>query len=78
MIGSMIEIYAINSCDTCRKARKWLDESGRDYRCHDLRKDGPDEVVLRGWVEAVGIKRPVFELGDRVLVGFDESVRQAL
>lgn len=117
MIEGMIQIYGINNCDSCRKARKWLDDSGRQYRWHDLRQDGPDEAALRGWVEAVGvkhlvnrrsttwrgldegdraraadpntapgllsryptlIKRPVFELTNKVLVGFDESVRQAL
>ena len=112
-----MNVFGINNCDTCRKARKWLDESGREYRWHDLREDVPDEARLRQWVQAAGldrlvnrrsttwrsleederaramdpaaapgllgryptlIKRPVFERGDDVLVGFDESVKRAL
>jgi len=112
-----MDIYGINNCDTCRKARKWLDESGRVYDWHDLRADIPDEATLRRWVEATGvdrlvnrrsstwrglgeadraragnsdtapgllvrhptlIKRPVIELDDRVLVGFDDAMKQAL
>lgn len=118
--GSQIEgmdIYGIKNCDTCRKARKWLDESGREYSWHDLREAPPGETVLRRWVEVIGleclvnrrsttwrtlvepdraragdpglapglladnptlIKRPVFDTGDRILVGFDDTVKQAL
>lgn len=113
----MVRIYGIGNCDTCRKARKWLEKSGRDYRWHDLRADGIDEPVLGKWVDSVGlealvnrrsttwrglddaerqramaietapallasyptlIKRPVFDLGERVLVGFNDSVKQSL
>ena len=35
-------LYALASCDTCRKARKWLDEHDVDYQVHDLRDDGLD------------------------------------
>ncbi len=113
----MITLYGIGSCDTCRKARKWLEQSGRAYRWHDLRVDGIDEPTLGQWIDALGpqalvnrrsttwrgledaereramdvdaapgllashptlIKRPVFDLGEQVLVGFNESVKRAL
>lgn len=112
-----MDIYGINNCDTCRKACKWLEASGREYDWHDLREDVPDETRLARWIGAAGverlinrrsttwrglgeadraragnpdtapgllvqyptlIKRPVIERDDRVLVGFDESVKQAL
>lgn len=41
-------LYGIPNCDTCRKARKWLDAAGIEYRFHDFRKDG----INAGWVSA--------------------------
>lgn len=112
-----MNVYGIGNCDTCRKARKWLESAGLEYVWVDLRNDTPDEARLRRWAETVGldklinrrsttwralgdrdrscaddpdaaprllaqhptlIKRPVFDLGDRVMVGFDASVRQSL
>ncbi|WP_110602219.1 MULTISPECIES: ArsC family reductase [Salinicola] len=35
-----ITVYGIKTCDTCRKARRRLDELGISYRYHDLREDG--------------------------------------
>lgn len=49
-----VTIYGIRNCDTCRKARKWLDEQGRAYRVHDYRKDGVPEHRLRAWVDRLG------------------------
>ncbi len=112
-----MRLYGIKSCDTCRKARKWLDEQGRAHDWHDLREDGIDAETIRRWLDATGpeilvnrrsttwrgldeneraramnsetapallvehptlIKRPVVESGDRVLVGFNAAVRDAL
>lgn len=39
-------LYGIKNCDTCRKARRRLDERGLDYRYHDLRDDGLDAGTL--------------------------------
>lgn len=50
----MTTIYGIPNCDTMKKARKWLDEQGIEYQFHNYKKDGLDEKLLRGWVEAVG------------------------
>lgn len=117
LIINPMKVYGIGNCDTCRKARKWLESSGHDYTWFDLREDAPDEARIRHWAESVGldklvnrrsttwrnlgeadraraadpdaapallvqhptlIKRPLFELGERVMVGFDASVRQSL
>ncbi|MDH4046712.1 MAG: arsenate reductase [Gammaproteobacteria bacterium] len=45
----MLKIYGIGSCDSCRKARKWLDENDRDYKFHDIREDGLDIEMLERW-----------------------------
>jgi Spx/MgsR family transcriptional regulator len=104
-----LTLYGIPNCDTIRKARKWLQAQGVDYRFHDFKKQGIEEDRLRGWVKELGwetllnrrgmmwrkvpdkvkqgideegavklmletpsiIKRPVLDLGDRRIVGFD-------
>lgn len=55
----MIELYGIGNCDSCRKARKWLDQTGRDFHWHDLRIDGLSRGSVRDWIEAVGLERLV-------------------
>jgi len=49
-----ITIFGIASCDSCRKARKWLDSEGLSYRYHDLRLDGVPEQALLAWVRRAG------------------------
>jgi Spx/MgsR family transcriptional regulator len=104
----MLIVYGLKNCDTCRKARKWLDGKGAEYRFVDLRADGFAEDDLERWAEAVGweallnrrgttwrgldeaeksvdgasdavalmakhpalMKRPVFDDGAMVVVGF--------
>jgi len=43
-------LYGISNCDTVKKARRWLDARGIDYRFHDLRRDGLDAGLLADWV----------------------------
>lgn len=50
----MITLYGINNCDTVRKARKWLEQQGIEYRFHDFREDGLDEQSVRTWVAELG------------------------
>lgn len=49
-----LEVYGIPSCDTCRKARKWLDRQGLDYRWIDLRQPAPSRGDVKRWLDAVG------------------------
>jgi arsenate reductase len=50
----MITIYGIKNCDTMKKAMRWLDEQGVEYRFHDYRKDGLDEKQLKAWEKELG------------------------
>ena len=50
----MITIYGIKSCDTCRKALKWLDGEGIAHRYHDLREDGLEAGTVKAWIGALG------------------------
>lgn len=45
----MLTVYGLRSCDTCRAARRWLDEHGIEHRFHDLRLDGLDVGMLERW-----------------------------
>ena len=47
-------IYGIPNCDSVKKARRWLDGKGIDYRFHDVRSDGLDASQLRSWLEELG------------------------
>ena len=47
-------LYGIKNCDTIKKARKWLDEAGIDYRFHDHRVDGLEPARLDSWLNQLG------------------------
>ena len=49
-----ITIYGLKNCDSCRKARKYLDNKGVEYTFHDVRQDGLDEDVLSRWLDELG------------------------
>ncbi len=49
-----IELYGLNNCDTCRKARKWLDRQAIDYRFIDYREQPSTPAMLKTWADAVG------------------------
>ena len=53
----MIEMFGLKNCDTCRKARKWLEAEGIAHAFHDVRDDGLDAGRLRRWADAVGWER---------------------
>lgn len=112
----MITLYGIKNCDTCAKARKWLDAEGIAHRFFDVRRDGLDAEIVTTWATALGweslinrrgttwrnlsdahkacfadeagnaaarialalanptlVKRPVFDLGGELQVGFKET-----
>lgn len=112
----MITVYGLKNCDTCRKALKWLRESGIDHKFHDVRADGVTAGDVRRWADSAGwetllnrrgttwrklpdagtaavdaasavalmvehpalIKRPVFETGADIVVGFKDAQKAAL
>ena len=42
--------YGLKTCDTCRKARRWLDAHA-DYDYRDVRNDGLDRELLGDWFD---------------------------
>ncbi|AMD02033.1 MULTISPECIES: Spx/MgsR family RNA polymerase-binding regulatory protein [Halomonas] len=57
----MFTLFVIKNCDTCRKARKALDEKGLPYQVHDLREDGLSAALL----EHILARVPVMEALNR-------------
>ena len=51
---SEIVLYGIANCDTIKKARRWLEASGIDYRFHDYRKHGLEPALLQQLVNGLG------------------------
>ena len=42
-------------CSTCKKAQKWLDESGAEYTLRDIKTDNPTAEELKTWWEKSGL-----------------------
>ena len=53
----MLTVFGIKSCDTCRKAGKYLADHNIEYRFHDLREDGLDIQMLERWAQRIGWER---------------------
>jgi len=50
----MTTLYGIPNCDTIKKARRWLDDNGIEYRFHDYRLDGITQKQLKEWSDELG------------------------
>lgn len=50
----MIDFYGLKTCDTCKRARKSLDDSGVVYAFHDLRDEGVSKKKIKAWAEQAG------------------------
>ncbi|MCT4701436.1 ArsC family reductase [Enterobacteriaceae bacterium H20N1] len=50
----MITLYGIKNCDTVKKARRWLEAHGVEYRFHDYRADGLDAGLLNSFIAELG------------------------
>jgi len=51
---SVLTVYGIKSCDTCRRAQKYLTDHNIEFRFHDLRADGLDIQTLERWSDRIG------------------------
>ena len=53
----MLTVYGIKSCDTCRRAKKFLEGRNIEFRFHDLREDGLDIQMLERWSARIDWER---------------------
>ena len=49
----MLTVYGIKSCDSCRKARKYLTDKGIEHTFHDVRDDGLNIQMLERWADRI-------------------------
>ena len=42
-------------CSTCKKAQKWLDDNGIEYKFRDIKEKNPTEKELRKWHKKSGL-----------------------
>jgi len=49
-----VVLYGLSNCDTCRKARKWLDRFGIEHGFVDYRDQRPTPEMLVAWKERLG------------------------
>ena len=52
--ASRATLYGLKNCDTCRKARKWLDRFGIAYDFVDYREQVPSPETLVDWAGQAG------------------------
>jgi arsenate reductase len=57
MDGKVLTVYGIKSCDSCRRARDFLENRNIEFRFHDLREDGLDIQMLERWSARVDWER---------------------
>jgi Spx/MgsR family transcriptional regulator len=50
----MTTLYGLTNCDTCRKARKWLDRFGIAHEFVDYRDQRQSPETLVAWKERLG------------------------
>ena len=81
----MITVYGIKTCDTVRKALKWLNEQGVEHTFHDFRADGLEAAALERWCrelnwESVLNKRSTTwkQLSENDKAGLDQAKAVAL
>jgi arsenate reductase (glutaredoxin) len=47
----MTKMWGLKNCDTCRRARRWLETRGIAFTFHDVREDAPDRKQLSRWLK---------------------------
>ncbi len=50
----MTTLYGLSTCDTCRKARKWLDRFGVAHTFIDYREHRVAAEMLKDWARQLG------------------------
>ncbi len=53
----MLRVYGLKNCDSCRKARRHLDNTDTEYRFIDLREEPPQPGQVKAWLAILGEER---------------------
>lgn len=73
----MVTMYGIKNCDTIKKARAWLENTGVDYQFHDYKKDGLTAELLNRWISELGWEALLNKRGT-TWRKVDESIRDSI
>ena len=49
-------VYGIPTCNSCKKALKWLDDHNEEYTWINTRERGPTSEDISGWITDIGNK----------------------
>ncbi len=71
----MLEVYTLKSCDTCRKAVKWLESNNITANILDIRSDGISSDVIATAVNSLGWEK-VLNRRSTTWRGVDENLKQ--
>lgn len=58
-----MKLYGIPNCNTVKKARTALEQSGTAYEFHDFKKHGVSEAMIAGWLKQVGWQKLLKKTG---------------
>ena len=47
-----MKLYQYEKCETCRKAKKWLDQKGLEYQSVSIRDTPPSKTELEAMLDA--------------------------
>ena len=72
-----LTMYGIKNCDTVAKARKWLEDRGLAYACHDYKASGIDRPRLEAWVDELGWE-PLLNRAGTTFRKLDDADKQNL
>jgi glutaredoxin-like YruB-family protein len=66
-----VTIYTTPSCQYCEQAKDYMKEHEIDYKYYDVSEDTDRRKEMIEKSGQMGV--PVIELGDELMVGFDEE-----
>lgn len=71
-----MKVYTYKKCDTCRKAKKWLDARGIAYQEIPIRETPPPKTELRRMLGYAGSVRKLFNTsgGDYKSLGLKDRL----
>ena len=66
-----VTLYTTPSCQYCEQAKEYMKENDIDYKYYDVSEDTDRRKEMIEKSGQMGV--PVIELGDELMVGFDEE-----
>lgn len=49
-----VQLYGLNKCDTCKKAKRWFDDRNISYCFTDYRDEPIDAADILAWAKVIG------------------------